>query len=187
METTMNNEHSQKLGELEHSVYTLVGDLNELVVREQSNLQEELARVGSIIADAAEGLTHNFSVLNLKIEMQSRYMQDGYMDDDREEKLERVNREIDENLTETIRSLQFEDIVQQLTNHSRNRAVNMENLFIALKIHLEVLKATSVDESEKFNRLVNLMQDDIEKFRDGVWNSNPVRQKSMSEGHVELF
>ena len=59
----MNSENNQVIGELEQSIYSLVGNLNQLVVKEQLNLQEELARVGTIIADAADALTHNFKVM----------------------------------------------------------------------------------------------------------------------------
>lgn len=172
---------------IEDSIYALVDKLNTLVVREQLNLQEELARVSSIISDATEILTENFTVLNMKIELQSRYMRDGYPDEKREQKLEELNREIDKNLTETIRSLQFEDIVQQLTTHSRNRAVNMESLFVKLMAHLNQIKEERVYNSGRFGFLLDEMQRDIEEFREALNRENPVKQKSMDEGGVELF
>ncbi|MEH6543656.1 MAG: hypothetical protein V7721_06920 [Porticoccaceae bacterium] len=173
--------------EMEHSLYSLADKLNELVVREQLNLQEELARVSSLIADAADTLTENFTSLNLKIELQSRYMRPGYIDEDREQKLEEVNREIDQNLTETVRSLQFEDIVQQLTMHSRNRAVNMESLFVKLKDRLDGLKTADKSDRGGFNLILNDMQSEIENFRETLDRANPVKQASMHEGRIELF
>ena len=175
------------MGEIENSVYSLVDKLNNLVVREQLNLQEELARVSSIISDATDTLTKNFTSLNLKIELQSRYMTEGYFEEDREVKLEKVNREIDQNLNATIRSLQFEDIVQQLTEHSRNRAVNMEKLFTKLMARLDQLKSISIDDRGNFDPLLDEMQNDVAAFQDTLNRSNPVKQKTMDEGGVELF
>lgn len=183
----MSQPGSNENKKLEDYIYSLLDDLNALVVREQLSLQEELSRVNSIISDAIETLTENFTSLNLKIELQSQYMREGFSVENRELRLEQVNREIDKNLTATIRSLQFEDIVQQLTAHSRNRTVNMENLFVKIINHIGQLKGQNIRNKDNFFLLLNEIKEDIEEFRVVLNRENPVKQQSMHEGGIELF
>ncbi|MDH5545976.1 MAG: methyl-accepting chemotaxis protein [Gammaproteobacteria bacterium] len=96
-----------------------------------------------------------------------------------------ISNSIGEQVNVAVRALQFEDIVRQLTEHSSGRLLRMKELTIEAS---EILG----DKTELFDELqlrAKALLGEIDKFslsRDSD-KFNPVMQKSMGQGDVDLF
>ena len=93
-----------------------------------------------------------------------------------------LNDSIKKNVEVAVRSLQFEDMAQQLINHIKDNVVRMASALDSVSsvaTESDVYQAHSMSElKEKLSDLVEYLKKDSHK---------PVRQDSMGEGDVELF
>lgn len=174
-------------------LYDLANDLHFLVNREHQIIGDELEQMRSLVSDAIKILVKSFNSLNIHMMDQSDLVKKviaiGSDDADKNkniygEEYFRLGQEMKQNLAETVRSFQFEDIVQQLVMHCRSRAENMEQLFARLDQGLACLKNAKGDEAVK---IVKDMRNDVISVRKILEKENPVKQKTMLAGGVELF
>ena len=93
-----------------------------------------------------------------------------------------LNDSIKKNVEVAVRSLQFEDMAQQLINHIKDNIIRMASALDSVSnvaTESDVYQAHSMDAlKEKLADLVDFLKRDAHK---------PVRQDSMGEGDVELF
>ena len=169
--------------------------LNGLVVREHQILQEELKQLSSLFRDAISTLEKSFHSVNTQVLKQSDLAKSiaEALDEKKQhlsvelDNISTISEQINKNVATAVRSLQVEDIIQQLAAHSNNRAEQIEQLFVKLGDKLNVLKSIATDDTPQIEQIIHAMQVDMEDFRKAVEKDNPVKQVSMDEGKIELF
>ncbi len=114
------------------------------------------------------------------------------MNEGMEEKLVEVsaiNKEIDARVGDAIRSLQFEDMVNQLMTHTHSRVDRLGSLVAALRENLGHLQAAVTDDQLDYAEAIRTVQSNIARLKEDwhVETASPVAQQSMDEGGVEFF
>ncbi len=186
--------------DLTEAINNLADDLNSLVSQEHQILQGELSQVSMLVGDAIRTLVQSFNSLNDQVAEQADIVQgivaqvtdpQGSDSGDRQvEQLARIselNQQINRNVASATRSLQFDDIVQQLVAHSRNRSEQMEQLFVGLYEKLSELKVAEPGDAKQAAKYIDAMQEEVSRIRLGLEKANPVRQTTMRAGKAELF
>lgn len=105
-----------------------------------------------------------------------------------EEDLEQVSHitgRISEAVSEAVRSLQFEDIVTQLTSHTTHHLDHLEQLMSELRNGIVGLGSRNSDESDE-QRLQHLHTRLVAQTQQGPTHK-PVAQANMQAGDIELF
>jgi methyl-accepting chemotaxis protein len=100
-----------------------------------------------------------------------------------------VNGEIDTLTGNAVRSLQFEDIVRQLTEYSARHLDLIHGLVDHIHGGLAGLRDSEQREPRDFIQALSHLQGGLDAFVDGqmAHHASPVSQESMREGGVELF
>ena len=186
---------STESSDLREAVYGLAEDLNRLVSRENQILQGELGQVSTLVGDAIKTLVKSFNNLNGQVAEQENLVQFIvaevlHSNDHEVEQLGRISelsQQINQNVASATRSLQFDDIVQQLITHSHRRTKQMEQLFAGLTEKLSELKVVEPQNSTQITKYLEAMQEEINRFRVALEKTNPVKQTSMGAGKAELF
>lgn len=113
------------------------------------------------------------------------------VNDERDRRLGQISEianNINEMVGDAVRSLQFEDIVTQLSGHSEKHLSHMETMLslldqglAELRVNAREVEAYRIGITELRGKLARL-----EESRSEIYHK-PVEQSSMSEGEVELF
>jgi methyl-accepting chemotaxis protein len=99
-----------------------------------------------------------------------------------------INRGLGNDVSTTIRSLQFEDILSQLLNQTRTRLVELQGVAAETTRDIETLACEPADaqmlrqHSERVRERLALQR---EKAR--IRSRGPALQNSMDAGEIELF
>ncbi|SFR85821.1 methyl-accepting chemotaxis protein [Dyella sp. OK004] len=99
-----------------------------------------------------------------------------------------INRGLGSDVSTTIRSLQFEDILSQLINQTRTRLVELQEVTAECTRDIEELACTNVEASalaEHAQRVRARLAMQREKAR--LRSRGPALQNSMDAGEIELF
>jgi ABC-type transporter Mla subunit MlaD len=175
--------------EIQALLYELEEGLYDLIKREHYEIRDELTQMGSVVNDAIKTLVKSLNSLSVQLKEQNELVENIAATDDgagteMQQDYRALSRMIDQNISAVVRSLQFEDIVQQLVSHCRTRSDGLEQLFERLNQDVSKLKNTSHDES---GQILSAMQVDVAKVRKQLEKENPVKQTSMGAGGIELF
>jgi len=189
------NKGNTESSDLREAVYGLAEDLNRLVSREHQILQGELGQVSTLVGDAIKTLVESFNSLNGQVAEQEnlvRIIVAEVLDSNDQEpeqvgRISELSRQINQNVASATRSLQFDDIVQQLVTHSQRRTEQMEQLFAGLTKKLSELSVVESQDSAQIAKYIEAMQEEISHFRAMLEKTNPVKQTSMGAGKAELF
>lgn len=176
------------------NVDIIIEDLRSDMNEEVKVIKSELAQAKNIIADAIRELLDSFSSLDNLSRSQKNVVASlienmSSKNDEFGNKLgdiSKITTEINTSVDVAIRSLQFEDIVRQLLEFIDKRIAGVEQSFRLVSDSLT--NRHNNYSTEQVQELRN-MQDNIKNnVLKGIANSgNPVSQKSMDEGDVELF
>jgi len=100
-----------------------------------------------------------------------------------------VNGEIDDLTGQAVQSLQFEDIVRQLTAHSERHLDRADGLVSRLHTGLSDLRASGACTPRALVEALGHLRVELDGFIESelATERRPVEQQSMSEGDVELF
>ncbi|HTT07907.1 MAG TPA: hypothetical protein VMH34_03865 [Gammaproteobacteria bacterium] len=186
----MNNEKQQPAFNAFHD---LVLKVNEFILEEQGLLDEELARMGRLVQEAVANLHKSFNAMSDKIvrqseELQSQGARDLNTEAGKEMKsLLQSTHQISSIVVQAVISLQFEDIVQQLILHSRQRITEIQRLMQALQTHMDELVSSNASDGRELLSMVEACQDEINKTRQALTLSHPAKQESLNKGDVTLF
>lgn len=171
--------------------YVLADSLSQLVLREHQILQQEMKQVSSLVEDAVKSLDSDFKMLNDNVVEHAcvlkKAVKNNLMDDSTHKTLSNIGQQMTLHTSRTVRALQFDDIVQQLTSHACERISQMQALFIELDKNLCKVKELGANDGEKVSDCISQMKDDINRFRISLEKENPVKQYSMQPGSIELF
>jgi len=187
------NKPIEKVSDAGTHLQELAIDLNRAIVKEHQILQDELKQISTLIRDAIKTLEDSFNSINKQISEQSQLVK-SIVDittvnnnSDDLARLSGLTQGIANNIASAVRSLQFEDIIQQLTVHSGKRAGQIEILFSRLGDKLDQLSTIDPANTDLIMQTIKAMQDDLQNFFNVVKKENPVKQNSMKEGKIELF
>lgn len=104
--------------------------------------------------------------------------------------LSRLAQDVDDNVTHAVTSLQFQDLSSQVIYHIKTRTQLIETILVSMSDSQATLKET------QFENDYDETQAKIEAFKENLiaisnliehTNTNPVMQKKMSDGTVDLF
>jgi hypothetical protein len=165
---------------------------SDLLVEEQQLLDRELLRMGKLLREAIVNLSECFSVMSNQITVQAAQLRSQGVAGDTG-----TNQDITVLLSSTqqmsafvsraIIALQFEDILQQLIRHSRQRVEETENLLQSIYSKIEILKQGDMADVDTILEMLNACQAEVGKTREALNLSHPARQESMTKGGVTLF
>ena len=99
-----------------------------------------------------------------------------------------INRGLGADVSTTIRSLQFEDILSQLLHQTRTRLVELQEITADCTRDIEELACASTDATELGARAQKMrarLAEQREKAR--LRSRGPALQTSMSAGDIDLF
>ena len=100
-----------------------------------------------------------------------------------------INRGLGADVSTTIRSLQFEDILSQLISQTRTRLVELQDITAECTRDIEALACEPVDDAavlvERAERVRSRLAAQREKAR--LRSRGPALQSSMDAGEIELF
>jgi len=181
--------------ELRDAVHSLAEDLNQLVSREHQILQDELGQVSTLVGDAIKTLVESFNNLSRQVAEQENLVQlivtevldSNDLEVEQLARISALSQQIKHNVVTVTRSLQFDDIVQQLVTHSHHRTEKMEELFAGLFEKLSELKVAESQDAILVAEYLEAMQKEIIRCRVALGKANPVKQTSMGAGKAEFF
>ena len=174
--------------EIQSLLYKLEGELHVLFKREHAEIRDELSQMGSVVSDAIKTLVQSLNSLSSQINEQDELVLKmavlaGSIETESQQYQE-LSKMVRQNIIAVVRSLQFEDIVQQLVSHCRSRSDGLEQLIDRLNQNFNILKNTTQGEAEQ---VLLVMKADVAKVRMDLEKENPVKQTSMGVGKIELF
>jgi len=165
---------------------------SDLLVEEQQLLDRELLRMGKLLREAIVNLSECFSVMSNQITAQAAQLRSQGVAGDTG-----TNQDITALLSSTqqmsafvsraVIALQFEDILQQLICHSRQRVEETENLLQSIYSNIEMLKQGDMADVDAILEILNACQAEVGKTREALNLTHPARQESMTKGGVTLF
>ena len=176
--------------DIQSLLYDLEGELYVLIKREHAEISDELSQMGSVVNDAIKTLMQSLNSLNDQLKEQNELVLEmaSATDDAESGKQQQayhaLSKKVNQNITDVVRSFQFEDIVQQLVTHCGTRSENLEQLFDRVNLNVDELKKAGEGES---GHILSEMKADIAKVSEDLKKENPVKQTSMGAGEIELF
>lgn len=99
-----------------------------------------------------------------------------------------INRGLGSDVSTTIRSLQFEDILSQLINQTRTRLVELQDVIAESTRDIEELACGGVEEDALVQRAAQVRSRlAIQREKARLRSRGPALQSSMDAGEIELF
>lgn len=179
---------------LNDRLHQLSSDVSQLVIREQQLLKEELLRMSSLLREAATDLRQCFMVMGRQLDRQSSLpvrkggaVQGERYRDNKRKKMLPATSGTGSYVSQAVRALQFEDILQQLISHSRRRAEEIEKMFSALQNRINDLQEYDARNAEKVLAVLEACHEEITAVKEALTLANPVKQRSLGKGDVTLF
>ena len=179
---------------LNNSLHELSCDVSQLVIREQQLLNEELLRMSRLLQEAAISLRQCFTVMGQQLEHQALLLKQRDLKlqverrkDAGKDELLLATFEIGSYVGQAVRSLQFEDIIQQLIGHSRRRAEEIEKMFVGLQDRINDMREYDAKDLDQVLDALERCHQEIASVKEALTIANPVKQQSLEKGDVTLF
>jgi hypothetical protein len=170
----------------------LAEELVNLMIREHQYIHQELEHVRQLVGNATRSLTASFDQMNILAIEQNTIVTmalqlNNATNAELLEKCKRADNQYRNNQVKIVTALQFDDIVQQLTQHAQNRAMSVQEMFKRLgKALKELRQLDHKDDPDFISRILELKQD-VANLRTELEKENPVKQSSLAIGKTELF
>ncbi len=146
---------SDKIRDIESSISKANEDINQFAQMDQSQYQKNQNTVNEI--------WQSMAVLNEKAQKQSQHISS-------------ISQQIQQHVQTGIMSLQFEDIIRQLIEHTHKRIIAVEHFMQQLSAQKETIN---------INQLEQLIATTRTEF--AQLENTSVHQKNMDEGDIDLF
>lgn len=176
------------------SMRELSWSLHDLVNEEQEFLDTELARVSTLVQEGVEHLMGCFNEMHARLEEQRRQLKRSISSAGPEQGNARSAEEIltstgqvDSYLGKAVRALQFEDIVQQMIRHSRQRISTVNAMLQMLRQQIEKLETDQCGDTEILREAILECKSVVAQIRMRLETDHPVNQESLKQGTVTLF
>ncbi len=170
------SQHSNKFGD----------EIRVVVSSAQTHIEQAQ---GAICRMASKDMT---ATIESKVRVESMLNQVSSLNNSVEERIGSINgivEAIDQNVVAAVRSLQFEDIVTQLIDHTRDRTIWLGHILTEVQESLvEHSESTEHDLESVAVKLLEIKDELARKLGERDFDGiKPVAQDSMEEGEVELF
>lgn len=159
---------------IQAEVLQLACEVIHVVNTEHAILISEIKRIKKILGEASSDLTNSFNSMYREFN----------------DKIETGNN-TDKNtgaqhLNSGIKALQFEDIVQQILDHTKHRIESIEKMYSFLQNCIQHCENNKYD-AVKLNEVISDCHMEIEKTRKLLELENPAKQESLDKGDSVLF
>lgn len=187
----MTNDH--KKNTTLHAVQELSRTVCNLLMEEQQLQDKELARMCGLLHEAVVELSSCFSIMSDQLVAQSTKLkaqvseQDKIQDTGNISTMLLTTQQMNSCITKAVVALQFEDILQQMIVHARQRVEKTQNLLKNLHSNIEKLEDEKYTDETDIMNLLNKCKADIEKTYEALTLSHPAQQQSMKKGDITLF
>ena len=175
------------------AIQELSRTVSDLLIEEQQLQDRELKRMSSLLHEAVTELSDCFAVMNDQLVAHSAQLQSRSKTDDEIENgqdmtpLVLSTQQVNSCVTRAVVSLQFEDILQQMINHSRQRAEETEKLLRYIRSSIEALESGQVSDTGVILDMLQKCRTKVASTREALNRSNPAQQQTMKKGDVTLF
>ena len=169
---------------LRQSLNAIADDICQIVIREQQVMYDDFTRMAAILQEASKNLRECFGEMNNHLSRQSRQSQKNEPDC---KQGQTPGDDIDTLSSMAVRSLQFEDIMQQMIIHSRRRAEEIERLFVVLTMHINELDKKNTENPEEILKMLSKCVTDIDVVKRALSLESPVKHLNLNQGDIELF
>ncbi len=168
-------------------VKEIIDDLLHILCKEHETLAGELARMRIIVDEASNNLQESFNGMNKENQLLKQKMDSLFADDTREMDIMGLNNEnMSKFLSLGIRSLQFDDIMQQMINHANRRVTILMALLEYVKQQSNGNNFSNADQ-QSILEMLEKCKAQINETKKTLELDNPVTQHSMNSGDIELF
>jgi hypothetical protein len=167
--------------------------VNDFVREEQDLLDEELARMSKLVQEAVANLHDSFNAMGDRIVEQSAELRTRSARTAGTEVSKKMNallsstQQINSMVVRAVISLQFEDIVQQLILHSRQRIAEIQRLMLALRAYVDKMAPAHAGDPQWLLDMVGACHEEVSKTKKALTLSHPAKQESLDKGDVTLF
>lgn len=175
------------------AIRSLFLKVNDFVREEQDLLDEELARMSKLVQEAVANLHGSFNAMSDKIvkqsvELQTKSARNAGTEISREmSALLSSTSQINSIVVRAVISLQFEDIVQQLILHSRQRIAEIQRLMRTLQANMDKPTPAPAGDLQSLLDMVGACQEEVSKTKKALTLNHPAKQESLHKGDVTLF
>ncbi|MEN8178007.1 MAG: methyl-accepting chemotaxis protein [Pseudomonadota bacterium] len=159
-------------------------EIRKVIIGSRDNINEAKDSVGNV---ASKDM--NFAIQS-KARVDEMMSQIGRMNETMADHLSRVSgmaNQVNLMVGDAVRSLQFEDIVRQLSAHSEHHLQRLENITSKTLNGIQELSAMSQGNPEKLVTGLVDIRNELRGLFEAEKAGKPVEQSSMDEGAVELF
>jgi hypothetical protein len=165
---------------------------SDLLVEEQELLDRELLRMSKLLHEAIINLSECFSVMSNQITAQAAQLRsqgglNSVMANQDISSLLSSTQQMSAFVSRAVIALQFEDILQQLIHHSRQRVEETENLLRCIHSNIDKLQPGDITDANAILEILQACQAEVDRTRQALNLSNPAKQESMTRGDVTLF
>ena len=187
----MNNANTN-IEDINSLLSELANELTCLMISEHQYIHEELEHIRNLVSDATRSLTSCFDEINiLAIEQTTMVTLALQLNNANNKELleqcKRSEKHYRTNQVKIVTALQFDDIVQQLTQHAQRRTLKIQEMFKRLNSALKEFKLLDHKDDPEFIKKILRLKSDAANFRKELEKKNPVKQSSLATGRTELF
>ena len=183
------NTDDTKMTELLAKIQEYMQLTTDLVLEEQEAALSELTRMEDILHEAAEELRGSFTEIDKLVAQDlakhSRSISTVKLDDG-SESTESIESKLSKQYRRSITALQFEDIVKQIIGHSKTRGKGIDEILKNISTRAHQMDTLHLN-VEELQRVIEDTRSDIKRFQEKMAATNPVAQKSLDTGDIELF
>lgn len=194
IQNTMLLSHDRDIAEGAQQQLSHIGTCIEEILSDEADcVNDDLGRIRSLIHDSMEILQASFSQVMMKTVEQGALIDElveclsasAVSSREKEQAilmhLSDASQGVKQEMDQSIRALQFEDITCQLVEHIGKRIVHVNE--VALMTHGAISNATVESDLKMVADRLQVMRDEFRQMN----ISDIVKQQNMSEGDIELF
>ncbi len=183
------NTDSTKMNELLANIHEYMQLTTDLVLKEQEAALSELTRMEEILHEAAEELRGSFTEIDKVVaqDLTRHPLSNSPLKLDEDNKpVESIESKLSKQYRRSITALQFEDIVKQIIGHSKTRGKGIAEILKNISTRAHQMDSSHLN-IEELQRIIEHTRNDIKRFQEKMAATNPVVQKSLETGDIELF
>jgi len=165
--------NTEDVSDMIRALVEFVNSTADFVAREQESDLDSYTRIKIILEEAARELRNCFHGID-------EILKNSKLDAGNLEKVNQQNRV-------SVRILQFEDIVQQILEHSQMQKLALAQTMRQLQEFTEKLDKSDTENSHELKKVIHQCKVELDQMVANHGIFNPVKQANLDSGDVELF